>query len=152
MPDNPVIRATKKPGGRKPGQVNKVSSTVKDAFQQAFDLTGGPEQLAAWAMQKVKTKQGVMRPNLGAFYELAAKLIPSESRVSGTTDHRHYVAREIAVERREALPVQAPPAARLGGIDPAPVDAEVIAGGSAPLNQDAIVPDNGTLEAPENWL
>ena len=152
MPDKPVTRPRTVGSGRKAGTPNQATASVKDAFQVAFDLTGGPEGLARWAMQKVKTKQGLVQPNLGAFYELAAKLIPSESRVSGTTDHRHYVAREIAVERREALPVQAPPSTRLGGIDPTPVDAEVIAGGTVPLIPEPVAPDNGALSASDNWL
>lgn len=152
MPDQPVTRNRNLRAGRKPGQANKVHSSVKDAFQRAFDLLDGPEGLARWAGQKIKVKGRTVYPNLGAFYELAAKLIPSESRVSGTTDHRHYVAREIAVERREALPIQAPPAARLGGIDPTPVDAEVITGGTVPLIPEPVAPDNGTPAAPDNWL
>lgn len=61
--------AKKKTGGRKAGTPNKLTKTVKEAFEQAFN-----------AMQEqpgVKLEEwGKANPT--EFYKLASKLIPSE--------------------------------------------------------------------------
>lgn len=54
-------------GGRAPGQQNKLTKTVKEAFGEAFELLGGAEALFRWG-QTNKTE----------FYKLASKLIPTE--------------------------------------------------------------------------
>lgn len=63
-----------KRGGRKPGTPNKVTQTVKQAFEAAFaDLqpdSANPAHLVNWA-----------KANPSDFYRIASKLIPEQ--VSG---------------------------------------------------------------------
>jgi hypothetical protein len=70
------------PKGRKKGVPNKLTATVKGAFEKVFhDLQEDPEKphaLAAWAQ---------MEPT--EFYKLAAKLIPTE--LKGELTHNHKV-------------------------------------------------------------
>lgn len=61
---NPNLAAVR-PKGRKPGQVNKTTASMKEAFREAFDELGGAPALAKWAEK-----------NPGEFYKLASKLIP----------------------------------------------------------------------------
>lgn len=111
------------PDGRPKGSPNKATTTVRDAFQQAFDLLGGAEGLARWAAAPRKLRIGnqvvTVQPNLEAFYGLATKLIPAASTVTqqGTIGHAHYVA----VEQRDALPVSVHPS-RTIELSPAYVD------------------------------
>jgi len=58
--------------GRKPGATNKTTRSAKEAYALAFDGLGGAAALQQWA-----------RENLGEFYKLHARLIPTESHVSG---------------------------------------------------------------------
>ena len=59
----------KKTGGRKKGTPNKVTTSMKQALYEAFNGTGGVDQLIAWARQP---------RNRGEFYRLCARLIPTE--------------------------------------------------------------------------
>jgi len=53
---------------RKPkGAVNKLTKSAREAFQHAFDATGGFASLGAWAIE-----------NRTEFYKLYARLIPVE--------------------------------------------------------------------------
>ena len=67
----------RKTGGRQPGSPNRVTRTVKEAFEAVFrdmqaDATK-PYALANWAQ---------MQPD--EFYKLAAKLIPTDIKASVT--------------------------------------------------------------------
>ena len=62
------------PKGRPPGIENKLTQSVKAAFQAAFDELGGAEGLAEWAQE-----------NKTDFYKLYARLIPVD--VGGTINH-----------------------------------------------------------------
>ena len=102
--ESPEKAKTVRIGRSRKGIPNKATVTVKDAFREAFELLGGAEGLARWAAATVTVKGRKYQPNLEAFYQLATKLIPTESVQSGSISHGHYIAREIAVEHREALP------------------------------------------------
>ena len=56
-----------KTGGRKPGSVNKTTSAVKEALEQAFHGLGGVESLRDWGKE-----------NQTEFYKLWVKLLPQE--------------------------------------------------------------------------
>lgn len=56
--------------GRPPGQANKTTLIVKEAFKEAFQAIGGAQALADWAARSEK--------NRTEFYKLAARLIPTE--------------------------------------------------------------------------
>ena len=62
------------PKGRPAGVENKLTQSVKAAFQAAFDELGGAEGLAEWAQE-----------NKTDFYKLYARLIPVD--VGGTINH-----------------------------------------------------------------
>ena len=65
----------KKTGGRIKGVPNKMTASVKDAFQAAYKSIGGDKALAQWAMD-----------NPTHFYQLYAKLIPQD--INKTVEHR----------------------------------------------------------------
>lgn len=98
--------------GRGKNRQSKVG-TIREAFQVAFDLLGGPEGLARWAMsvqQREVTINGKRRivkvqPNRAAFYEMATKLIPIQQHTH-VTGGIGYVGQPmaVAVERRESGP------------------------------------------------
>ena len=68
MPSGENLRGRRIEGsGRKPGQQNRLTITVKEAFGQAFEKLGGADALAEWAQE-----------NQTDFYKLASKLIPTE--------------------------------------------------------------------------
>lgn len=58
--------------GRPKGVPNKLTTSAKQAFQLAFDELGGVEGLVRWAKQD---------DNLGDFYKLYARLIPTDVKV-----------------------------------------------------------------------
>ncbi|AXI83023.1 hypothetical protein FUT69_09575 [Xylella taiwanensis] len=60
------------PSGRTVGSKNKHTAAMKHAFLEAFDMLGGVPALVAWG-EKSKTE----------FYKLAARLIPTETHVTG---------------------------------------------------------------------
>ena len=53
--------------GRPKGAVNKITRSAKEAYALAFDGLGGAAALQRWATE-----------NLGEFYKLHARLIPTE--------------------------------------------------------------------------
>ena len=56
-----------RPGGRKKGTPNKITATVKEAVEKAFDEVGGVEYLVKMAHQEPK-----------AFMALLAKVMPTK--------------------------------------------------------------------------
>lgn len=58
----------KKTGGRVTGSVNKVTASVKNALQIAFQGQGGIDALTEWARQ-----------NPAEFYRLWIKLLPTQA-------------------------------------------------------------------------
>ena len=54
-------------GGRPKGSPNKLTKSAREAFQHAFEKSGGFEELTAWA-----------KANRTQFYQLYARLIPVE--------------------------------------------------------------------------
>ena len=62
----------KKTGGRQAGTPNKVTASMRQAFQDAFDKLGGVEALVDWG-----------RENPSLFYPLASKLIPLDITTGG---------------------------------------------------------------------
>ena len=68
------------PAGRKPGAVNKLTRTVRDAFESVFDKLQEPGEdgkPAPWALEVVAQKQPL------EFYKLAKSLIPQKLEHSG---------------------------------------------------------------------
>lgn len=65
----------KKQGGRTKGTPNKMTASVKEAFQAAYKSIGGDKALAQWA-----------KDNPTHFYQLYAKLIPQD--INKTVEHR----------------------------------------------------------------
>lgn len=61
------------PNGRPKGVPNKLTRSIKEAFQIAFDKNGGAEGLAKWAAE-----------NPTEFYKLAARMIPLDVNHGGT--------------------------------------------------------------------
>jgi hypothetical protein len=68
------------PKGRPPGIENKLTQSVKAAFQAAFDNLGGADGLADWAQE-----------NKTDFYKLYARLIP----VDVNAEVKHFVVKEL---------------------------------------------------------
>lgn len=55
------------PKGRKKGEPNKLTKSAREAFQMAFEQSGGFAELTTWA-----------KANQTEFYKLYARLIPIE--------------------------------------------------------------------------
>jgi len=58
--------------GRKPGVPNKISMTVKENIIEVFNQIGGVEHMKLWAID-----------NPNQFYAIYAKLMPTQTEVSG---------------------------------------------------------------------
>ncbi len=83
--------------GRPRGAVGRLTRSVREAFEQVFTLLqdGGPASLEKYA-----------RANPGAFYTLAARLIPAALNVgltSGALAERLVEARKITKRPGEEL-------------------------------------------------
>jgi hypothetical protein len=63
-----------KTGGRKKGTPNKLTASVKDAIEQAFDEVGGVQYLVTQA-----------RENPAAFMTLIGKVLPKDLNIDLTT-------------------------------------------------------------------
>ena len=61
-----------RPGGRKKGTPNKLTTEVKDALSKCFKSIGGHKAFSEWA-----------RGNPTEFYKLWSKLLPKELELSG---------------------------------------------------------------------
>ena len=72
--------------GRKPGQKNRFT-TLKAAFLEAFERTGGADGLVQWIQES--------RQNRGAFYTLITKLFPQEVEHSGTGPDNALIVKVI---------------------------------------------------------
>jgi hypothetical protein len=81
------------PNGRKSGSQNKLTKSVKEAFEIAFERLGGAEGLVEWGQE-----------NRTEFYKIAQKLIPLhvDANVNGdinlrvtTQDDEAIIARYI---------------------------------------------------------
>lgn len=62
-----------KTGGRQKGTPNKLTRSAKEAYAFAFDALGGAEGLRDWALRDPD--------NMKVFYQLHARLIPTEKDV-----------------------------------------------------------------------
>ena len=90
MPTVKFKKGDKKRGGRKAGVPNKLTKTVREAFEAAFhemQRGGSPVTLEKWA-----------KKNPTEFYKLAAKLIPQEINANVNVD----LAKRIAEARERA--------------------------------------------------
>lgn len=58
--------------GRKPGSLNKISSTVKQNVIDVFDKIGGIDAMASWATD-----------NRSEYYRIYSRLAPVSQEVSG---------------------------------------------------------------------
>jgi len=74
----------KKFGGRKKGTPNKLSATVKDNVISVFEELGGTDHMKLWAAE-----------NPTQFYNIYAKLLPTEVDVAGGLDHQHVIEYHI---------------------------------------------------------
>jgi hypothetical protein len=74
-----------KTGGRVKGTPNRVTATVKEALQAAFDEVGGKDYLVRIAQEDPK-----------AFCALIGKVIPTE--ISAVVETRHFVIESPAVQ------------------------------------------------------
>lgn len=63
----PRPKGLPKTGGRAKGTPNKVTTSIKEAFREAFEMRGGAKALHAWSVDEPTE-----------FYKLASKLIPTE--------------------------------------------------------------------------
>jgi hypothetical protein len=70
----PRQKGTPKTGGRQAGTPNRVTASIRQAFQEAFDRLQSDDEacLDAWA-----------KKNLTEFYKLSSKLIPLDVAVQG---------------------------------------------------------------------
>lgn len=66
-----------KTGGRAKGTPNKVTASVKQALEEAFDRMGGIEVLTAWAEE-----------NPGEFFKIWSRILPKELAIDATMEHR----------------------------------------------------------------
>lgn len=67
----------RKTGGRQKGSVNRTTANVKAVLENAFQMLGGVDALAAWATE-----------NPGEFYKLWGKLVPRDLKVEADLEHR----------------------------------------------------------------
>jgi len=83
----------KKTGGRRPGSVNKLTKSARQAFQEAFDAMGGEKTLTAWAVA-----------NPTEFFKLYARLIPQEHVGEGGSGPIATVVKHIYEESKSQNP------------------------------------------------
>jgi hypothetical protein len=70
------------PKGRPKGSVNKFT-TLKNAFLQAFELSGGIESLVEWI--------NLSQRNRAHFYQLITKMLPSNVDVDHKGEIKHQI-------------------------------------------------------------
>jgi len=88
----PVNGGWRAGSGRKPGSLNKYSSTVKLAVLEAFDLLGGTQFLY---------DQAKLNPN--AFLTLLGKILPMQAEITGKDGEALTVAPIIFIGGRLEL-------------------------------------------------
>ena len=77
--------------GRPKGSLNKFT-TLKNAFLEAFERTGGTDTLTEWGKQPKNRRD---------FYRLLAKLLPKEVDASVTTSSDSFLEALKEIESRE---------------------------------------------------
>lgn len=77
------MAAGRKTGGRRPGSLNKVTASVKQALEEAFDRMGGIEVLTQWAQE-----------NPGEFFKIWSRILPKELSLDATLEH-HMTLEEL---------------------------------------------------------
>lgn len=77
-------------GGRKKGQPNHTTASVKAAILKAFDAAGGDAEFAEWA-----------KANRTEFYKLYAKLLPTEIKNADGEPFELRITR-VVVDRADA--------------------------------------------------
>ena len=85
----------KKPenSGRKKGVCNKATRNVKEVFEEAFEKLGGVNAMLKWAQ----------RPeNQSAFYNLYAKLLPKDLKLTSDNTKIIYVCATKMKDRKYA--------------------------------------------------
>lgn len=82
-----LFKPGERPVGRQKGTPNKVTTSIKQAFKDAFDLKGGVPALLTWAQQP---------ENETEFYKLVTKLIPTEI----ATDPQNPITIVTRIERK----------------------------------------------------
>tara|TARA_R110002072_G_scaffold83875_1_gene190030 strand:- start:1048 stop:1338 length:291 start_codon:yes stop_codon:yes gene_type:complete len=87
MTDTKLKKGRKKTGGRKKGTPNKVTTSLKDAIMNAFDVLGGEEYLVEIAKQDHKT-----------FCSLLGRVLPKEISASIETDLFLMTREELEAE------------------------------------------------------
>lgn len=72
--------------GRPKGVPNKMSTTVKENVLAVFEQLGGVQHMAEWAVE-----------NPNQFYNLYAKLLPTDTNVShtGSVDFRNIIVNGV---------------------------------------------------------
>lgn len=87
---NKELQAVRKPPsagrGRKKGELNKLTRTIKEAIERAFDKAGGADYLARMAEDEPV-----------AFMSLLAKVLPTQLQHSGSIDTQSKEQRDAAV-------------------------------------------------------
>lgn len=68
----PFVKGQKEKIGRPKGLQNKTTTSIKNAFIEAFQKRGGVKALLAWADEEP-----------GEFYKILGKMCPKELEVSG---------------------------------------------------------------------
>lgn len=76
-----------KTGGRKPGVTNKVTATVKEAIEAAFDQVGGVNYLARMAEEQPT-----------AFMTLLGKVLPAQINANVTGTEKRTVILQFGVQ------------------------------------------------------
>jgi hypothetical protein len=87
MTDTTLKKGRKKTGGRKKGTPNKVTTSLKDAIMNAFDIAGGEEYLVEVAKQDHKT-----------FCSLLGRVLPKEISTSIHSDLDSMSMEELEAE------------------------------------------------------
>ena len=77
--------------GRKPGALGKVTRTFREAQLLVFEVIGGVEAYAEWA-----------RDNPDQFYQIAARMIPTE--IVGPGPGGEHIVKSVVVELHAETP------------------------------------------------
>jgi hypothetical protein len=95
-PDKDLLKGGVKPNrnGRPKGALNKFT-TLKQAFLDAFEGTGGAEGLITWIKANPR--------NRAAFYQLVTKLFPQEVAHSGAIKTNDKLLLEVVHTRPEKV-------------------------------------------------